>query len=120
MGQTIIGVNDPKAVKKYSAFLAVDIARTSYWSRKFFGQGVESGMPIHQLNELENKEEELKFYTDGVYIDQMRGGVNSGGRMTRKRTIHNLRKISRKRQSEWWARVFDELHFMYLSVADNV
>jgi len=147
MGQTIIGVNDPKAVKKYSAFLAVDIARTSYWSRKFFGQGVESGMPIHQLNELENdageyisfdlsmqlkmqpvegddvlenKEEELKFYTDGVYIDQMRGGVNSGGRMTRKRTIHNLRKISRKRQSEWWARVFDELHFMYLSGARGV
>jgi len=66
---------------------------------------------------LENKEEALQFYTDSIYIDQMRGGVNSGGRMTRKRTIHKLRKVARKRQSEWWARIFDELCFMYASGA---
>jgi len=29
MGQTIIGLNDPKAIKKYSAFLAVDVSRNS-------------------------------------------------------------------------------------------
>lgn len=40
--------------------------------------------------------------------------------MTRKRTIHDLRKIARVRQSEWWARVFDELCFMYLSGARGV
>jgi len=57
----------------------------------------------------------LKFYTDNVYIDQMRGGVNTGGRMTRKRTLHDLRQVARRRQSEWWGRVFDELFFMYLS-----
>lgn len=50
----------------------------------------------------------------------MRGGVNTGGRMTRKRTIHDLRKIARKRQSEWWARVFDELFFIYLSGARGI
>ena len=146
MAQTIIGLNDPKAVKKYSAFLAVDVARDSYFSRKFMG-GPDSSMPIHILKELESeagdtvsfdlsiqlkmqpvegdtplegKEEDLKFYTDSVTIDQMRGGVNTGGRMTRKRTIHDLRKIARKRQGEWWARVFDELFFMYLSGARGV
>lgn len=62
----------------------------------------------------------LKFYTDSLYIDQLRGGVNTGGRMTRKRTIHDLRKIARVRQSEWWARVFDELLFMYISGARGV
>lgn len=62
----------------------------------------------------------LKFYTDSLYIDQLRGGVNTGGRMTRKRTIHNLRDIARKRQSEWWARLFDETLFMYLSGARGV
>lgn len=50
----------------------------------------------------------------------MRGGVNTGGRMTRKRTLHDLRAVARKRQSEWWARVFDELFFMYLSGARGV
>lgn len=142
MGQTIIGLNDPKAVKRFSAFLAVDTARISYFSKKFMGVGAETSMPIQLLPELESQageqitydllmqlrqqpiegddvqegtEENLQFYTDNVYIDQMRGGVNTGGRMTRKRTVHDLRKQARKKQSEWWARVFDELYFMYLS-----
>lgn len=147
MAKTIIGLNDPKAVKRYSGYLAVDVARTSYFSRKFMGEGETSSMPIQRLTHLENdageqitydlsmqlkmqpiegdsvlegKEEDLKFYTDSVYIDQMRGGVNTGGRMTRKRTLHDLRAVSRKRQKEWWARVFDELFFMYLSGARGI
>lgn len=147
MAKTIIGLNDPKAVKRYSGLLSVDIARTSYFSRKFMGEGVESSMPIQRLTHLENdagelitydlsmqlrmqpiegdavlegKEEALTFYTDSVYIDQMRGGVNTGGRMTRKRTLHNLRTVARSRQAEWWARVFDEIFFMYLSGARGV
>lgn len=141
MGQTIIGVNDAKAVKKYSAFLAIDVARDSYFTRKFMG-AEGSSMPIQVVKDLEStagdtvsfdlsmqlkmqpvegdtpltgKEEDLKFYTDDVKINQMRGGVNTGGRMTQKRTIHQLREIARVRQSEWWSRVFDELFFMYLS-----
>src|SRR3972149_829089 len=140
--RTIVGLSDPKAVKRYSGYLAVDTGRIGYFTRKFMGVGEDSSMPIQLLPQLENdageqitydlsmqlkmqpvegdetlekKEEALKFYTDQVYIDQMRGGVNTGGRMTRKRTLHNLRKIARKRQGEWWARVFDELFFMYLS-----
>lgn len=147
MAKTIIGLNDPKAVRKYSAFLAVDVGRASYFNRKFMGTGIESQAPIQTLPHLENdagdsisydlvmqlrmqpvegdqllegREEDLKFYTDAVYIDQARGGVNTGGRMTRKRTIHDVRKLARARQAEWWARVFDELFFMYLSGARGV
>jgi len=142
MARTIVGLNDPKAVKRYSAFLAADVAKTSYFNRKFMGTGPESGMPIQILTELENDagefisfdlsmqlrqapvegddvqegtEESLTFYTDSVYIDQARGGTNSGGRMTRKRTIHDLRTVARKRQGEWWGRLFDELFFLYMS-----
>lgn len=142
MARTVIGLNDPKAVRRYSAFLAVDVGRTSYFNKKFMGVGVEAQTPIQVLphlendageqisydlvlqlkmqpvegdNTLEGKEEDLKLFTDQVYIDQARGGVNTGGRMTRKRTIHDLRKVARARQSEWWARIFDELFFLYLS-----
>ena len=144
MSQTVVGANDPKAVKKYSAFLAVDVGRQSYFNKKFMGVGIEAETPLQVLphlesdsgenisydlvmqlrmqpvegdNTLEGKEEDLKFYTDSVFIDQMRGGVNTGGRMTRKRTVHDLRRVARKRQGEWWARIFDELIFMYLSGA---
>jgi N4-gp56 family major capsid protein len=35
--------------------------------------------------------------------------------MTRKRTLHDLRQVARRRESELWSRTFDELFFMYLS-----
>lgn len=147
MARTIIGLNDAKAVKRYSGNLAVDTAKKSYFTRKFMGVGETASMPIQMLTQLESdageqitfdlslqlrmtpvegdavlegSEEDLKFATDQVYIDQLRGGVNTGGRMTRKRTLHNLRQIAKRRQSEWWARAFDELFFMYLSGSRGV
>jgi hypothetical protein len=63
--------------------------------------------PVEGDTPLTGKEEDLKFYSDDILINQMRGGVNTGGRMTQKRTIHQLREIARVRQSEWWSRVFD-------------
>lgn len=147
MAQTVVGAGDAKAVQKYSAFLAVDVGKKSYFNKKFMGVGIEAETPLQTLPHLENdagekisydlvmalkmkpvqgdnvlrgKEEDLKFYTDSVLIDQLRGGVNTGGRMTRKRTIHDLRKIARARQSDWWARLFDETFFCYLSGARGV
>lgn len=147
MPRTIVGAGDPKAVKKYSAFLAVDTSRKSYFNKKFMGVGEDAQTPLQTLphlesdagdqisydlvmqlkmkpiqgdNTLRGKEEDLKFYTDNLLIDQLRGGVNAGGRMTRKRTIHDHRKTARVRQSDWWARLFDETLFMYLSGARGV
>jgi N4-gp56 family major capsid protein len=40
--------------------------------------------------------------------------------MSRKRTIHDMRAIARVRESEWWARLFDETLFQYLSGARGV
>ncbi len=144
MAQTIIGLNDSKAVKRYSGNLAVDVGRKGYFSRKFMSGGEVPTTPIWRLTDLESdagelvtydlsmqlkmqpvegdavlegKEEKLEFYTDSVYIDQLRGGADTGGRMTRKRTLHKLREVAKARQTDWWARVFDEIFFMYLSGA---
>lgn len=51
MAQTVVGLNDPKAIKKWSGSLAVDTARKSYFNKKFVGK---SNMPIYQITELEN------------------------------------------------------------------
>jgi N4-gp56 family major capsid protein len=142
MARTIVGVNDPKAVKKYSAALAVDASQQAYWNQRFMGRGQEVTTPLQVLTDLESdageeikfdllaelrmepiegddilegKEESQYFSTDSVMIDQARCGVNTGGRMTRKRTIHNLREKARRQQASWWARFMDELCFIYLS-----
>ena len=144
MAQTIVGLGNAKAVKRWSNALAVDTGRESYFTKKMMGRGEEAKTPVQILEHLENdagdvisydlsmqlvgapvegadvlegQEEDLKFYTDTVTIDQMRKAASAGDKMSRKRTLHNLRKVAKKRMSEYWARIFDELFFMYLSGA---
>lgn len=142
MARTIVGVNDAKAVKKWAGMLAYDTSHKSYWNSKFMARGAEAEVPVQILTDLESdageqisydllaelkmapvegedilegKEEGQKFYTDQIYIDQARAGVNTGGRMTRKRTLHDLREKAKRQQSSWWARLMDELLFIYVS-----
>jgi len=147
MARTIIGVGDPKAVKRYAGLLAFDQSHKSYWNSRFMGMGESAEVPVQILTDLESdagdsitydllaemkmapvegedtlegKEEAQKFYTDTIYVDQARCGVNTGGKMTRKRTLHNLREKARRQQSNWWARVVDELLFIYISGARGI
>lgn len=138
--QTLIGVGDPKAVKRYATGLATDTEKQSYFAGKFIGEGennvIEKKVDLEQDagdrisfdlsmrlrgdgvegdNNVEGTEENLTFYTDEVRIDQIRKGVDAGGRMSRKRTLHNLRDTAKARGSEWAAEWFDELIFVYLS-----
>lgn len=139
MAKTIIKANDAKAVKKWSGLLAYDVSQKSYFNTRFMGRGAEAEVPIQILTDLESdagdqvsydlltemkmvpvegesplkgKEEQLRFYTDTIYIDQARAGVNTGGRMTRKRSLHNLRARAKRQQSSWWGRLQDELLFV--------
>lgn len=142
--QTIVGINNPIAVKRWSAVLFTDQAKESYWGSRFESKAADAPVPVQVLTELENdagdtinydlfvqltqkptygddilrgKEEQLKNFSDKVSIDQVRCGVNAGGRMTRKRTLHNLRTIARQKMAEWWARWTDEVKFIYASGA---
>ena len=142
MGKTVVGVNSPRAVKRFSGNLALDVSQASYFGKRFAAVGQGAKTPIQLLTDLESeagdlisydllaelrmapvegddvlegKEEGQRFYTDELYIDQARGGVNTGGRMSRKRTLHDLRVRAKQQQSSWWGRFQDELTFTYLS-----
>lgn len=145
MATTTIPFGDPKAVKKWSPDLAVDVRKKSYFEQKFIGTSDNSviqrkteleadsgdtikfdlsvhlrGKPTYGDNRVEGKEENLRFYQDEVKIDQVRHSVSAGGRMSRKRTVHNIRKIARDRLGDYFYRFTDELLFMYLSGARGV
>jgi N4-gp56 family major capsid protein len=137
---TTFAVGDPKAVKRWSGSLFLETAKKSYFDRKFIGDGdnfciqrltdLESepgdtisfdlsllltGEPVYGDSLAQGKEKNLRFATDQIQIDQMFYPVNAGGLMTRKRTVHNLRTVSRNRMSDYWARFVDEMMFIYLS-----
>lgn len=137
--QTIIGINSPQAVKKWATGLAVDYKRTLYFN-KFTGTTPNSIVhervdlkssagdavvfdlslrmreaPTYGDHRIEGKEEALRFLQDEVRIDQMRKSVSSGGRMSRKRGIHDLRALAKSHVSEYCAEWMDEAIICYLS-----
>lgn len=137
--QTTIGVNNPRAVKRWATGLAIDTEKQVYFQRfiatgtnaiiqrrveleEDAGDKIQFDLAMRMRGEMtygdENivgKEEDLKFYSDEVYIDQARKGASAGGRMTRKRTLHNLRTVAKERASEYIAEWQDDLFFVYLS-----
>jgi N4-gp56 family major capsid protein len=145
MSQTNVPFGSPLAVKKWSKALAVDFLTTSYFNKKFVGTSDTSviqqktelqsdsgdtiqfdlsvqlrGRPVSGDNRAEGREESLRFFSDQVIIDQLRKPVSAGGKMSRKRTVHNLRQIARARLSEFWAEYFDQTVFIYLSGARGI
>lgn len=145
MAATIVAFGDPKAQKKWSANLAVDTRKKSYFENRFIGTDdnniiqrkteleTDAGdsisfdlcvqmraKPTYGDARLEGKEESLKFYTDQVIIDQVRHAASAGGKMSRKRTAHDMRMIAKNRLGDYFARLVDELFFMYLSGARGI
>lgn len=145
MAQTVIPFGDPKAVKRWSADLAVDVRKKSYFEARFIGTSENSiiqrktelesdagdtitfdlsihlrGKPTYGDARTEGTEENLRFYSDQVMIDQVRHPVSAGGRMSRKRTVHNIRRIARDRLGDYFYKFTDELLFIYLSGARGI
>ncbi|WP_238368280.1 N4-gp56 family major capsid protein [Mesobacterium pallidum] len=142
MATTVIAWGDPKAKKAWSTALAHDVDKNTWFTRRFVGKGNnniieqktelegEAGdtvqfdlcvefksEPVEGDNRAEGTEETLRFYTDEVKIDQTRKPASAGGRMSRKRTVHNLRTTARGNLNLYWSAFFDEMYFMYLSGA---
>jgi len=142
MSEFMVGVGDPQAVKRWGASLAKQVGGKAYFSKKF--EAVGDNAVIQRLTELESDagdeikfdlammfrgeptegdarreglEESLRFYQDEIKIDQVRHSADTGGRMTRKRTLHNVRMLVRDRESDYWARFTDQVKFVYLSGA---
>ncbi len=73
------------------------------------GQGVTGD------NRLAGNEERLVLYSDSVKIDYMRHGVDVGGKMSRKRTVHDLRNVAKDQLGDWFVRWGDEVITCYLA-----
>lgn len=143
--RTLITTSDPMAVKKYSATLAKEVHDKSYFSRFIApvrGVNDDPAAPIWMYTDLDASQgdqirfdlvkalqgapttgdnmllpnaERLIFYTDTLNVDQLRHAVDTGGNMTKKRTVHDLRDLARNRLSDYFAQLFDEMLFYYLA-----
>jgi N4-gp56 family major capsid protein len=145
MATTTFGTTDPKTQKKWSATTAVDVVKKSYFENRFIGTSDnhiiqkktelegDSGdrisfdlcvqmrnKPTYGDARLEGKEENLKFYTDEVVIDQVRHAASLGGKMSRKRVALDMRTLAKGRLGDYFSRLMDEFFFIYLSGARGI
>lgn len=75
------------------------------------------GKPVMGDKKVTGKMMQLTSSSMDVRVDQTRGGADSGGRMTQKRTVHNLRKISMDSLQSWMARLEDQNSIVHLAGA---
>lgn len=145
MTSTVFAFGDPKAQKRWSSELARETATKSYFTKKFIGTDSNSviqrkteldsdagdrvsfdlavllrNRPTTGDNRVKGKEENMRFFTDEVIIDQLRHAVSAGGKMSRKRVVHDIRENARELLSIYWSKYIDELHFIYLSGARGI
>lgn len=59
----------------------------------------------------------MNFSSMDIVINQCRGGVEVGGRMSRKRTKYDLRNIAKANLAGWNARLFDQLAMVHCAGA---
>ena len=73
------------------------------------------GKPVMGDKRIEGRMMQLTYSSMDVRIDQVRGGADSGGRMTQKRTVHNLRNISMAGIQAWMQRLEDQTALVHLA-----
>ena len=135
MAKTNFGVNHPLAVSLWSKSLANEAFRRTFIG-KFMGQDEDSllmektdfkngsgdnitfGLNVQLQGEgvegdatQEGMEESLQFYDDNLVINQLRHATRTRGRMTEQRVPYDLRKTSRNRLADWFARRMDTAFF---------
>jgi hypothetical protein len=62
MARTIVGVNDPKAVRRFAGMLAYDTSMKSYFNSRFMAKGAEAEVPIQILTDLETDASSISVY----------------------------------------------------------
>lgn len=146
MARTAILPTDPGAVKAYSASVAVDVAKKSYFNSKLAGSETQKlpvlmktdleagaadeitvylvaklrGRPAQGSEKLEGREMRLSKYTDKLRVDKFRNGVNVGDVMDQKRVKWSIRSQARDRLSDYIAELEDEMTMMYAAGARGV
>jgi N4-gp56 family major capsid protein len=135
MAGTVYGVNAPEAKKLWRSQLAREALKAT-WIQKFIGDSSDDILQVFddtakdagdrvtatlrmQLTgdgvsgdaTLEGNEEPLTTFTDNLFIDQLRHGVRSGGKMTEQRIPWKIREEAMQGLRDWWAGRFDTAFF---------
>lgn len=132
---TSFATGDDLAVKLWSKKVSVEALKQT-WVFKFMGRSDQSLIQIYDDTQkgpgdririplrrllsgqgvagdatLEGNEEKINYYSDDVFIDQLRHAVREGGRFSRQLIPFDVREHARMSLQDWWADRIDTWFF---------
>lgn len=135
MAVTSFATGDALAVKLWSKKVSVEALKQT-WVYKFMGKddnsviqvfdetqksaGDRIRVPLRRLLQatgvqgdatLEGQEERITYYSDDVFINQLRHAVREGGRFSRQLVPFDVREHARLSLQDWWADRIDTWFF---------
>lgn len=138
MAVTSFATGDALAVKLWSKKMSVEALKQT-WAYKFMGRDANSviqifdetqkspgdriRIPLRRLlvgrgvtsdNTLEGNEERLNYFSDDLFIDQLRNAVREGGKFTRQLVPFDIRENARVSLQDWFADRIDTWFFNQL------
>lgn len=138
MAATSFATGDALAVKLWSKKIAVEALKAT-WVYKFMGRSdnsllqvfddltkspgdririplrrLLSGAGVRSDGTLEGNEERITYFSDDLFIDQLRHAVREGGRFTRQLVPFDIREHARLSLQDWWADRIDTWFFNQL------
>lgn len=138
MAVTAFATGDNLAVKLWSKKVSVEALKQT-WVYKFMGKddnsviqvfddtqksaGDRIRVPLRRLlnavgvqgdGTLEGQEERITYYSDDIYINQLRHAVREGGRFSRQLVPFDVREHARLALQDWWADRVDTWFFNQL------
>lgn len=138
MAVTSFATGDSLAVKLWSKKIAVEALKAT-WVYKFMGKddnsviqifddtqkgpGDRIRVPLRRLltatgvqgdATLEGNEERITYFSDDIFINQLRHAVREGGRFTRQLVPFDVREHARLSLQDWWSDRIDTWFFNQL------
>lgn len=75
------------------------------------------GRPVMGDKKLTGKMMSLSSSSMDMAINQMRAGVDSSGKMSQQRTVHDLRTVAKAGLVGWWTRLADQVKLVHMAGA---
>lgn len=143
MAVTSFATGDALAVKLWSKKVSVEALKQT-WVYKFMGKddnsviqvfddtqksaGDRIRVPLRRLLSstgvqgdatLEGQEERITYYSDDIFINQLRHAVREGGRFSRQLVPFDVREHARLSLQDWWADRIDTWFFNQITGNPN-
>lgn len=115
MGEVVSKLERMQTSPNYPIVRVTDLGKSAGDRVSIDMFNILQGRPVTGDKKLAGRMMSLKSDSLDLTIDQMRGGVDPGGRMTQQRTIHNLRTVGRAGLAGWWARLTDQVKLIHFA-----